>query len=101
LLRSALSTASTAWFNPHFLPVNAGLPRWQLNQVLADSQASYVAVHSEAVNLLSFGNSIAVIPSGSQNNGSQLPVVFASLQPPANGCDPFWIDQTNKFTACP
>jgi hypothetical protein len=50
LVRSALSTASTAWFNPHSLPVNAGLQRWQLNQVLADSQASYVAVHSEAVN---------------------------------------------------
>jgi hypothetical protein len=25
---------------------------------------------------MSFGNSIAVIPSGSKNNGSQLPVVF-------------------------
>jgi hypothetical protein len=47
----------------------------------------------EVDNLLSFGNFTAVIPSGSKNNGSQLPVVFASLQPPANGCDPFWIDQ--------
>jgi hypothetical protein len=49
------------------------------------------------------GHSIQKIHSlfGIKNNGSQLPVVFASLQPPANGCDPFWIDQTNKFTACP
>jgi len=48
-----------------FSLVDTGLQRWEMHQLFVDSLASYVAVHGEAANLLSFGNSTAVIPSGS------------------------------------